>query len=104
MAVKSSSKGPSERSKARKLQDDFAELSLEEKVQSLFKMEALTLTEALRDIADSSMKLVGEAERVLAELGRKFEQTPENSAASGSGEGESGKKRSPRSKKPGSGS
>ena len=56
-----------------RIQDEFNALPLEEKFANLFKMEAATLGEALKYVADSSMKFVEQAGEAIKDLGTKIE-------------------------------
>lgn len=61
-----------EKTKSR-LQDEFNQLPLEEKFANLFRMEATTIGEALKFVADSSMKAVEKAGEMIQDLGAKVE-------------------------------
>lgn len=56
-----------------RLQDEFNALPLDEKFANLFKMEAATLGEALKYVADSSMKAVEQAGEAIKDLSSKIE-------------------------------
>ncbi len=56
-----------------RIQDEFNALPLEEKFAHLFKMEAATLGEAMKYVADSSMKFVEQAGEAIKDLGTKIE-------------------------------
>ncbi|MBP9665014.1 MAG: hypothetical protein KBD94_10350 [Pyrinomonadaceae bacterium] len=56
-----------------RLQDEFNALPLEEKFANLFRMEATTLGEALKFVADSSMKAVQKAGEAIHDLSAKME-------------------------------
>ena len=94
-----------------RLQDEFNALPLEEKFANLFKMEAATLGEAMKYVADSSMKFVEQAGEAIKDLSSKVEAEVKKASAecktNGNGAaaeepaktGGSGKQTPPRSKK-----
>jgi hypothetical protein len=92
-----------------RIQDEFNSLPLEEKFANLFKMEAATLGEALKYVADSSMKFVEQAGEAIKDLSSKIEaevkkasecKTNGNgSSAEGPEKTDGSAKQTPRSKK-----
>lgn len=69
-----------EKTKSR-LQDEFNALPLEEKFANLFRMEATTIGEALKFVAESSMKAVEKAGEAMQDLSSKVEAEVKKAAA-----------------------
>ncbi len=59
--------------KKNKFQDEFKELSLEEKIKTLLKMEAVTLQETFNYGLNESMKAVDRLGDVITEFSKKVE-------------------------------
>lgn len=65
-----------------RLEQEFAALSLEDKIASLLRMEAATLGETLTFIANSSAKAVEKAGEFIHEVSVKIETEVKKAAAS----------------------
>ncbi len=66
-------------------EEDFAALSLEEKIAALLRMEAATLGETLTFIANSSAKAVEKAGEFIQDVGEKIEKEVKKAAAASAG-------------------
>ncbi len=88
-----------EKTKSR-LQDEFNALPLEEKFANLFRMEATTIGEALKFVAESSMKAVEKAGEAMQDLSSKVEAEVKKAAAAAECKtnGNGAKKPKPRSR------
>lgn len=99
-----------------KFQSDFEALPLEQKIKTLLRLEAATLTETFNYAVNEPMKVVEKFGEVVADLGRKVEEElkkatasrqnktvdpktaecdPANAAASASGKGKAAGKKKP---------
>lgn len=66
-------KNAKQTSKTDRFQEEFRELSLEEKIKILLKMEALTLQETIKYGINESIKVADRLGEVVADFGRKIE-------------------------------
>lgn len=64
-----------------RLQDEFNALPLEDKFANLFRMEATTIGEALKFVAESSMKAVEKAGAAIQDLSAKIETEVKKASA-----------------------
>ncbi len=70
-----------------RLQDEFNALPLEDKFANLFRMEATTIGEALKFVAESSMKAVEKAGAAIQDLSAKIETEVKKASADCKAEG-----------------
>ncbi len=91
-------------------QQEFGSLPLEEKFSNLWQMEVATLNEAMRYVADSSMKVLEKVGDAISDFGTKVEaeakkavevnQTEEGPTAETASTGDEAKAKGGRKKKP----
>lgn len=85
-----------------RFQQEFEAMPLEKKIASLFRMEAVTLSETVAYVVNSPMKVVEKVGDVIAEFGMKIENEARKAASSSpppaaaaSAAGEAGEKKGP---------
>ncbi|MGE3466777.1 MAG: hypothetical protein AB7J13_07570 [Pyrinomonadaceae bacterium] len=64
-----------------RFEEEFAGLSLDEKIASLIRMEAATLSETVTYLANSSVKAVEKAGEIIQDVSEKIEHEVKKAAA-----------------------